>query len=55
LRQRIEVNPFETVGNLTCSIGVAEFNLADKADDLLHRADQKLYRAKNSGRNRVMA
>ncbi|WP_310440656.1 diguanylate cyclase [Sulfuricurvum sp.] len=55
LRQRIEVNPFETVGNITCSIGVAEFNLADKADDLLHRADQKLYRAKNSGRNRVMA
>ncbi|MDP3464426.1 MAG: diguanylate cyclase [Sulfuricurvum sp.] len=55
LRQRIEVNPFATVGNLTCSIGVAEFNPVEEADDLLHRADQQLYRAKNSGRNRVMA
>lgn len=55
LRQRIEINPFETVGNLTCSIGVAEFNSIEEADDLLHRADEKLYKAKHSGRNRVMA
>jgi diguanylate cyclase (GGDEF)-like protein len=55
LRQRIEVNTFDTVGNLTCSIGAAEFNTIEKADDLLHRADENLYRAKNGGRNRVMA
>ncbi|MGA9046483.1 diguanylate cyclase [Sulfuricurvum sp.] len=55
LRQRIEINPFDTVGSLTCSIGVAEFNGIEEADDLLHRADEKLYRAKHSGRNRVMA
>lgn len=55
LRQRIEINPFDTVGNLTCSIGVAEFNSIEEADDLLHRADEKLYRAKHSGRNRVIA
>jgi diguanylate cyclase (GGDEF)-like protein len=55
LRQRIEINPFDTVGNLTCSIGVAEFSGIEEADDLLHRADEKLYRAKHSGRNRVIA
>ncbi|WP_295052642.1 diguanylate cyclase [Sulfuricurvum sp.] len=55
LRQRIEVNPFETVGQLTCSIGVAEFDTIEEADDLLRRADENLYRAKHSGRNRVVA
>jgi diguanylate cyclase (GGDEF)-like protein len=55
LRQRIEVHLFETVKNLTCSIGVAEFNPVEEADDLLHRADEKLYGAKNGGRNRIMA
>ncbi|HEX5709951.1 MAG TPA: diguanylate cyclase [Sulfuricurvum sp.] len=55
LRQRIEVHTFETVQNLTCSIGVAEFNPVEEADDLLHRADEKLYAAKNGGRNRIMA
>lgn len=55
LRQRIEVNPFDTVGTITCSIGVAEFNTIERADDLLHRADEKLYKAKHSGRNRVIA
>lgn len=54
LRQRIEVNPFDTVGQLTCSIGVAEFNTVEAADDLLRRADENLYRAKHSGRNRVI-
>lgn len=54
LRQRIEVNAFETVGHLTCSIGVAEFNSIEEADDLLHRADEQLYRAKHGGRNRVV-
>ncbi|MFY9141538.1 diguanylate cyclase [Sulfuricurvum sp.] len=55
LRQRIEVNSFDTVGKLTCSIGIAEFNGIESADDLLHRADEKLYNAKNNGRNRIMA
>lgn len=55
LRQRIEVHPFVRIGNLTCSIGVAEFNGIEEADDLLRRADEKLYTAKNSGRNRVIS
>ncbi len=55
LRQRIEVQNFDTIHNLTCSIGVAEFNPVEEADDLFHRADEKLYAAKNGGRNRIMA
>jgi len=55
LRQRIEVNSFATVKYLTCSIGVAEFNPVEEADDLFHRADEKLYAAKSGGRNRIMA
>lgn len=55
LRQRIEVNTFATVKYLTCSIGVAEFNPVEEADDLFNRADEKLYAAKKGGRNRIMA
>ncbi len=36
---------------LSCSIGVAEWSGAEPAADLLARADQALYAAKNSGRN----
>ena len=36
---------------LSCSIGVAEWSGAESAGDLLARADQALYAAKNSGRD----
>jgi diguanylate cyclase (GGDEF)-like protein len=55
LRQRIEIHSFEHVHKITCSIGVAEFNTIEAADDLLNRADKKLYDAKAGGRNRIMA
>ena len=45
-------------GNLeiTCSVGVACLEqLDDTPDSILKRADQALYRAKNDGRNRVVA
>jgi diguanylate cyclase (GGDEF)-like protein/PAS domain S-box-containing protein len=62
LRQRIADRPVITGGetarraavNCTVSIGVAQLTPQDGSiDDLLHRADEALYRAKHNGRNRV--
>jgi diguanylate cyclase len=38
---------------LTASIGVSEFRIGDTEDTLMQRADQAMYRAKESGRNKV--
>ena len=38
---------------LTVSIGIAEFSKGDTADMWLNRADQAMYQAKRSGRNRI--
>jgi two-component system cell cycle response regulator len=57
----VEANPIRIsrapgLLNVTISIGIARMEGADDtADALLHRADQALYRAKRSGRNRVVA
>ena len=39
----------------TVSIGVSQLNGDDRAEELLRRADQALYKAKESGKNKVMA
>ncbi len=44
----------ERIGAVTASFGVARFDGAESAEDLLRRADAKLYEAKESGRNRVL-
>lgn len=40
---------------VTVSLGVAELNAGERLDDCLRRCDQALYRAKESGRNTVVA
>ncbi len=61
LRQSVENTPFPLSRlpsgiRVTVSIGIASSTgETDSADDLLHRADQALYRAKREGRNRVIA
>lgn len=41
--------------DVTCSIGLADWSLADSLEAALHVADANLYVAKNSGRNRCVA
>jgi len=54
-----EQSPVNLDGELiqsTVSIGVAEANEGDKSfDDVLRRADRMMYKAKEAGRNRVVA
>lgn len=54
LRQKIASTPFETVGQVTSSFGVAQFAPGDSAQSLVARADEALYQAKGAGRNRVV-
>ncbi|WP_372964407.1 diguanylate cyclase [Marinobacter sp.] len=53
LRRSIAGQVFGRVGKITCSFGVAEVSRGDLLDSWVNRADQALYRAKNSGRNTV--
>ena len=53
LRQMIAAHEFDVVGNKSGSFGVAELKLEDTVSNLISRADQALYRAKENGRNRV--
>jgi diguanylate cyclase (GGDEF)-like protein len=57
-RRAIATRPvFTAAGQLTvtCSAGVAAYDEAMPPDDLIHRADEALYRAKRLGRNCVCA
>jgi two-component system cell cycle response regulator len=61
LRKSVETDSFPISRapnqlNITVSIGIAgSVGTSDTAGALLHRADQALYRAKQEGRNRVIA
>jgi diguanylate cyclase len=45
----------QPIGKVTASFGIAELRQGEICDDLLDRADGKLYEAKAAGRNRVIA
>jgi diguanylate cyclase (GGDEF)-like protein len=56
IRRRLEDEPLMVEGNairITVSVGVAAFNGGQDAD-VIDRADKALYRAKDSGRNRII-
>jgi diguanylate cyclase (GGDEF)-like protein len=53
LREAVESFPFDEVKRITCSFGVTECEISDTPMRLLNRADEALYKAKSSGRNKV--
>jgi len=53
LREAIEAHRFEHVGEVTASFGTTLSKQEESEDSLLKRVDSALYRAKESGRNRV--
>ncbi len=55
LRRAICDNPFEGVGSIAVSIGIAELQADDDLASWIHRADEAMYAAKAAGRNTVRA
>lgn len=53
LRATVEKHKFDDVKHITCSIGAAQFHKNEDKDSLFKRVDEALYKAKNSGRNKV--
>lgn len=43
------------IGNVTASFGIAEFRAGDGSECLVTRADERLYKAKKTGRNRIVS
>ena len=54
VRGKIANVPFDLVGTVSASFGVAEWNQHEDGRALINRADKALYVAKQSGRNRVI-
>jgi len=45
----------DNFGKITVSIGVTQFRHREQLEDFIRRADAALYRAKDAGRNQVVA
>jgi len=54
LRTLIEAEHFDSVGHITASFGIAETSYLGPKDNWFERVDAALYKAKESGRNRVI-
>lgn len=54
LRHSIETYAFPTVGHKTASLGVTSFRANDTHESMVERADEAMYEAKNTGRNKVV-
>lgn len=55
LRVKIAESDFKPIIQVTCSIGVVQWNEGESSDHFLKRVDEKLYLAKESGRNCVIS
>lgn len=55
IRAAIEKDSFPKVGTVTTSFGVTQFIKSDSEESFTKRVDRALYKAKQKGRNRVIA
>lgn len=53
LQSKIRTSDFEQITNITASFGVTQFIANDTSDIMIKRADDALYKAKNSGRDTI--
>jgi diguanylate cyclase len=53
-RKLVRKNSGESLGKVTMSVGIAAYRPGEPLDELVERADQALYMAKRTGRNRVL-
>lgn len=53
IRKIISSTTFNKVGTVTCSFGLTEFTKSDTFHSVIIRADEAMYIAKTSGKNRV--
>ena len=53
LRAALAVHPIAVAGSQTASFGVTTYRTGDELGDMVRRADEALYRAKQGGRNKV--
>lgn len=54
VRGKIANMPFDLVGTVSASFGVAEWDMKEDSRTLINRADRAIYTAKETGRNRVV-
>ncbi len=54
MRRHIDAFSFATIDHLTASFGVAWYQDDDDSSSLLNRADKALYKAKSSGKNKII-
>ncbi len=58
IRKKLETVNFALKGNsftVTASFGISAFEKEDNAESVIKRADERLYKAKETGRNKVVA
>ena len=53
LLDKVRSLEFDRQFTVTCSAGIAQFENGDTVDNLIEKADQSLYQAKQEGRNKV--
>ena len=54
LRLQVETSGFGLDRAVTASFGVSQLRRGESYSDLMYRTDERLYWAKNEGRNRVV-